>query len=345
MLLAKLADFFNHQLPLSVPAKQRDQRTQLPTIMLSGSIDDIPEGLAGLGERQLFTLIENTGFGACKRDPTNVEKRLHRSEGQARASAPPAGRRGRSPAAFTPEPKAKAGRGRSASPFVGGGRGTSSSARPTTLIETRQPGVLLARPPPPPPVRNVTDYITAEEWDGIRSGAYGNYATRERTRSRTRAEASSAAEPAEGIPAQATPPGAGDCHGQQQQGLQNVPRSADNIPIGRSLQIRDRLLQVLDDHFDHDQEFRYTFPYDFSGQLFAPGQPRPDNYTRVEAYIWSVLRARDDIRIPLDCVITCLPDAEDPNRVWPVPSIEQVHWYWNGWSQYYTIEGQRRQAY
>ena len=69
LLLAKLADFFNHQLPLSVPAKKRDERLQLPTIMLSGPIDDIPEGLAGLGERQLFTLIEKTRFGTYKRDP------------------------------------------------------------------------------------------------------------------------------------------------------------------------------------------------------------------------------------------------------------------------------------
>ena len=161
LLIAKLADFFSSQLPLSGPAKQRDERLQLPTIMLSGPIDDIPEGLAGLGERQRFTLIENTRFGAYKRDPTHVERRLRRSEGQARAS-PPARRRGRSPTAATIEPKAKAGRGRSASSFVGHGRGRSSSTRQPTLIETDQPGATLARPPPPPPARNVTEYISAD---------------------------------------------------------------------------------------------------------------------------------------------------------------------------------------
>ena len=51
------------------------------------------------------------------------------------------------------------------SPFVGRGRGASSSARQPTLTETDQPGVMLAWPPPPPPARNVTEYISAEEWD------------------------------------------------------------------------------------------------------------------------------------------------------------------------------------
>ena len=231
---------------------------------MSGPIR-IPEGLAGLGERQLFAMIENTRFGTYRRDPSNVERRLHLSERQARASAPPAGRRGRSPGAAAFEPQAKAGRGRSASPRAGRGRGTSSSARSPVLMETRQAGVLLARPPPPPPVRNVTDYISA-----IRSGTYGNFA-RERTRSRTRADAADAAGSAGGIPAPATPPGAGDYHGQQQTGLQNVPRSAENIPISRSLQIRDRLTQSWDDHMlNHNPEFHYTFPYDGSGRLYEP---------------------------------------------------------------------------
>ena len=81
LLLAKLADFFTSQLPLSVPEKERDDRLQLPTIVLTKPLDDIPEGLAGLGERQLFAMIENTRFGTYKRDPTNVERRLRRSEG------------------------------------------------------------------------------------------------------------------------------------------------------------------------------------------------------------------------------------------------------------------------
>ena len=174
LLLAKLADFFTSQLPLSVPEKEKDDRLQLPTIVLTKPLDDIPEGLAGLGERQLFAMIENTRFGTYKRDPTNVERRLRRSEGQTRASAPPGGRRGRSPTAADTEPKAKAGRGRSASPFVGHGRGRSSSARQPSLIETDQPGVLLARPPPPPPVRHVTEYISAEEWDAIRAPESGH---------------------------------------------------------------------------------------------------------------------------------------------------------------------------
>ena len=55
-------------LPLSVPEKERDDRLQLPAIMLSRPLDDILEGLAGLGERQLFALIENTRFGTYKRD-------------------------------------------------------------------------------------------------------------------------------------------------------------------------------------------------------------------------------------------------------------------------------------
>ena len=84
LLLAKLADFFTSQLPLSVPEKEKDDRLQLPTIVLSKPLDDIPEGLAGLGERQLFAMIENTRFGTYRRDPTNVERRLRRSEGQAR---------------------------------------------------------------------------------------------------------------------------------------------------------------------------------------------------------------------------------------------------------------------
>ena len=207
LLTAKLPDFFTQQLPLSVPRKQRDARIELPTIEMTGPIN-IPEGLAGLGERQLLALIENTRFGTYRRDPTNVERRLHQAERQARASAPPAGRRGRSPGAAAFEPKAKAGRGRSASPHVGRGRGTSSSARPI-LIETRQPGVLLARPPPPPPVRNPTDYISAEEWDALRAGLYGNFG-RERTRRSTRDDATDAAGPAGGIPAPATPPGGAD---------------------------------------------------------------------------------------------------------------------------------------
>ena len=243
LLLAKLADFFTSQLPLSVPEKEKDDRLQLPTIVLTKPLDDIPEGLAGLGERQLFAMIENTRFGTYRRDPTNVERRLRRSEGQTRASAPPAGRRGRSPTAANIEPKAKAGRGRSASPFVGHGRGRSSSARQPSLIETDQPGVLLARPPPPPPVRHVTEYISAEEWDAIRAGTYGNFAPRERTRSRTRDNAAAPAAPEGGIPAPATPPGGDDYHGQQFIGLQNVPRSAGDVSIGRILQVRDRLLK------------------------------------------------------------------------------------------------------
>ena len=66
----------------------------------------ISEGLAGLGERELSTLIENTRVGTCKRDPTNVEKKIRRAEQQARASVPPADR---SPGYFAAmEPKAKA---------------------------------------------------------------------------------------------------------------------------------------------------------------------------------------------------------------------------------------------
>ena len=346
LLLAKLADFFTSQLPLSVPEKERDDRLQLPTIVLTKPLDDIPEGLAGLGERQLFAMIENTRFGTYKRDPTNVERRLRRSEGQARASAPPAGRRGRSPTAAETEPKAKAGRGRSASPFVGHGRGRSSSARQPSLIETDQPGVLLARPPPPPPVRHVTEYISAEEWDAIRAGTYGNFAPRERTRSRTRDDAAAPAAPEGGIPAPATPPGGDNYHGQQFIGLQNVPRSADNVSIGRVLQGCDRLLQILDDHIqNHDPDFRYSFPYDSSGNLYAPGRPRPNGYSRAEGYIWAVMSARDNFRVPIDRVVTCVPDAEDASRFWPVPTVEQVHWYLRGWSQHYVIDGQRRQAY
>ena len=60
LLIAKLADFFSSQLPLSVPEKERDDRLQLPTIMMSRPLDDVPEGLAGLGERQLFALIERS---------------------------------------------------------------------------------------------------------------------------------------------------------------------------------------------------------------------------------------------------------------------------------------------
>ena len=346
LLLAKLADFFTSQLPLSVPEKEKDDRLQLPTIVLTKPLDDIPEGLAGLGERQLFAMIENTRFGTYKRDPTNVERRLRRSEGQTRASAPPAGRRGRSPTAANTEPKAKAGRGRSASPFVGHGRGRSSSARQPSLIETDQPGVLLARPPPPPPVRHVTEYISAEEWDAIRAGTYGNFAPRERTRSRTRDDAAAPAAPEGGIPAPATPPGGDDYHGQQFIGLQNVPRSAGDVSIGRILQVRDRLLQILDDHIqNHDPDFRYSFPYDSSGNLYAPGRPRPNGYSRAEGYIWAVMSARDNFRVPIDRVVTCVPDAEDASRFWPVPTVEQVHWYLRGWSQHYIIDGQRRQAY
>ena len=68
LLLAKLADFFTSQLPLSVPEKERDDRLQLPTIVLTKPLDDIPEGLAGLGERQLFAMIENTRFGTYKKE-------------------------------------------------------------------------------------------------------------------------------------------------------------------------------------------------------------------------------------------------------------------------------------
>ena len=346
LLLAKLADFFTSQLPLSVPEKEKDDRLQLPTIVLTKPLDDIPEGLAGLGERQLFAMIENTRFGTYRRDPTNVERRLRRSEGQTRASAPPAGRRGRSPTAANIEPKAKAGRGRSASPFVGHGRGRPSSARQPSLIETDQPGVLLARPPPPPPVRHVTEYISAEEWDAIRAGTYGNFAPRERTRSRTRDDAAAPAAPEGGIPAPATPPGGDDYHGQQFIGLQNVPRSAGDVSIGRILQVRDRLLQILDDHIqNHDPDFRYSFPYDSSSNLYAPGRPRPNGYSRAEGYIWAVMSARDNFRVPIDRVVTCVPDAEDASRFWPVPTVEQVHWYLRGWSQHYIIDGQRRQAY
>ena len=313
LLLAKLADFFTSQLPLSVPEKEKDDRLQLPTIVLTKPLDDIPEGLAGLGERQLFAMIENTRFGTYRRDPTNVERRLRRSEGQTRASAPPAGRRGRSP---------------------------------TALIETDQPGVLLARPPPPPPVRHVTEYISAEEWDAIRAGTYGNFAPRERTRSRTRDDAAAPAAPEGGIPAPATPPGGDDYHGQQFIGLQSVPRSAGDVSIGRILQVRDRLLQILDDHIqNHDPDFRYSFPYDSSGNLYAPGRPRPNGYSRAEGYIWAVMSARDNFRVPIDRVVTCVPDAEDASRFWPVPTVEQVHWYLRGWSQHYIIDGQRRQAY
>ena len=174
---------------------------------------------------------------------------------------------------------------------------------------------------------------------------YGNFG-RERTRSRTRDDATDAAGPAGGIPAPATPPGGADYHGQQFMGLQNVPRSAEGVSICRSLQVHDKLLEVLDDHMaNHDPEFRYTFPYDMSGRLYEPGQPRPDHYTCAEAYIWAVLSARDNTRVPLDRVITCVPDAEDPSRFWPVPTVEQVHWYLRGWSQHYVIDGQRRQAY
>ena len=55
-----------------------------------------------------------------------------------------------------------------------------------------------------------------------------------------------------------------------------------------------------------------TLFYDMSRHLYEPGQPRPDHYNRGEAYIWAVLRARDNWRVPLDRVITCMPDAEDP---------------------------------
>ena len=229
---------------------------------------------------------------------------------------------------------------------MGHGRGRSSSARQPSLIETDQPGVLLARPPPPPPVRHVTEYISAEEWDAIRAGAYGNFAPRERTRSRIRDDAAAPAAPEGGIPAPATPPGGDDYHGQQFIGLQNVPRSADNVSIGRVLQVRDRLLQILDDHIqNHDPDFRYSFPYDSSGNLYAPGRPRPNGYSRAEGYIWAVMSARDNFRVPIDRVVTCVPDAEDASRFWPVPTVEQVHWYLRGWSQHYVIDGQRRQAY
>ena len=210
-MITKKADFFYHQLPLSVPPNKRDERIKLPEIKIANSVD-VPEGLAGLGERQLFVLIENTRFGTYRRDPTNVEKRSRASERQAHASAPPAGRRGRSPTSTAMEVRAEAGRGRSASPYAGKGRGSSSS-RPAHMIQEVRPGILMARPPPPPPVatmRNVTDYISAEEWDGVRSGAYGSTGARERTRSRTRAEA---AETAGGIPAPRTLPDAGEYHG------------------------------------------------------------------------------------------------------------------------------------
>ena len=61
---------------------------------------------------------------------------------------------------------------------------------------------------------------------------------------RTRDDAAASAAPEGGIPTPATPPGGDDYHGQQFIGLQNVPRSADNVSIGRILQVRDRLLQI-----------------------------------------------------------------------------------------------------
>ena len=66
LLLAKLADFFNSQLPLSVPEKERDARIRLPDLVLTKPLHDLPEGLSGLGDRQLFALIENTRFGTYK---------------------------------------------------------------------------------------------------------------------------------------------------------------------------------------------------------------------------------------------------------------------------------------
>ena len=62
--------------------------------------------------------------------------------------------------------------------------------------------------------------------------------------------------------------------------------------------------------------FEYTFPYDSFEVLYAPGEPLPDHYTRTEAYIWAVPRARGDMRVPLDHVICCLPDREINTRVW-----------------------------
>ena len=112
------------------------------------------------------------------------------------------------------------------------------------------------------------------------------------------------------------------------------------------LAVFSRFVTGCDDHVQyHDPDFRYSFPYDSAGNLYAPGRPRPAGYSRAEGYIWAVLSARDNFRVPIDRVVTCVPDAEDASRFWPVPTVEQVHWYLRGWSQHYVIDGQRRQAY
>ena len=95
--------------------------------------------------------------------------------------------------------------------------------------------------------------------------------------------------------------------------MTNVPRSMEDVSLGRILTVRAELVAFFEEQMEIDPEFRYTFPYDFSGAVYNPGEPRVRGWSRTEAYIWAVMRARDNLSIPQNQVLQVVPDGLDAN--------------------------------